>query len=467
MSGMMEITWQYAISGVFFLLLNAPLFPIWAVLIAFFLPIIITSLLKGRGRRIIEHLIIYGFFYISLLLYTIYNYGYRNESFLNMRWLEMFFQKQFGIIDGFAYILLIFFYTLFWYNGYQLIIRPNDHMTISTRFDLGIVLLALTFIISGGTNTIFPNSNLLISYYFLFSMLAIILSQNSKNSKMNYTDRDNKSDFIFTSIPVIFLLVSWVLLFFLPQMTSVAEASYYVLKVVSNPIGRFLLKILSFFFGSGKLSADVSSNSPVSSGMPIPEENQLSWLGRIFQWIITWGGIVLFSFLTILTIGYLLYSLWKWFSLKTELNIEKKGFLEELFLWLKHIFLEIKIFLNKYLDLMKTHRRQKDNIFMLFKKLCRWGRHSGVPRQKFQTPLEYGLRLIYFFPDSTQDIELIVNSFNKKIYGKKIDDMEEFKKIKKAWRRLSSPSKWPLRLMTKIFYSKKLVLAKITTFYHP
>ena len=116
---------------------------------------------------------------------------------------------------------------------------------------------------------------------------------------------------------------------------------------------------------------------------------------------------------------------------------------------------------------MKTHRRQKDNIFMLFKKLCRWGRHSGVPRQKFQTPLEYGLRLIYFFPDSTQDIELIVNSFNKKIYGKKIDDMEEFKKIKKAWRRLSSPSKWPLRLMTKIFYSKKLVLAKITTFYHP
>jgi len=32
---------------------------------------------------------------------------------------------------------------------------------------------------------------------------------------------------------------------------------------------------------------------------------------------------------------------------------------------------------------------------------------------------------------------------------------EEIEKIKKAWRRLASPSQWPLRLMTKILYSRK------------
>ena len=463
MSGMMEITWLYAIAGIFFLLLNAPLFPIWAALIGFFLPIIIVSLLKGRGRRIIEHFFIHSFFYLLVLLYTIYNYGYGKEAFFGFKWLEMFFQKQFGTIDGFAYILLIFSYTLFWYNGYRLINRSNDHMTVSSRFDLGIVMLVVAFIISGSTNTVFPDSNLLISYYFLFSMLAIILSQNSKSTKIGLADNNNKSDLIFTSIPVIFLLVSWVLLFFLPQMTSVAQASYQVIKVVSNPIGKILLKILTFLFGSHRISSDVSSGDSAGSGIPIPDENQLSWLGKILQWIVTWLGILLFSALAILAVGYLFYSLWKWFSLKTELNIERKGFLEELLLWAKHVFLEIKIFLNKYWVLLQSYVRKKDNTYTIFHKLCKWGSHSGVPRQIYQTPLEYGTYLISFFPDMDHDIELIVDNFNKNIYGKKSDGEEELKEIKKAWRRLSSPSKWPLRLLTKYFYSKKINLEQIPT----
>ena len=173
-SGMMEITWLYALVVVFFIVLKAPVFPIWAALPSFFIPIVIASFLKGRGRKIIEHLFIYGFFYLLVLLYTIHYYGYRNELFLSLRWMQLFLQKQYGSIDGFAYILLIFSFTSFWYSGYKLINRANNHFTITSRFDLGIVMLVLTFIITGSTDIIFHKASLRIGYHFLFSLQAII-----------------------------------------------------------------------------------------------------------------------------------------------------------------------------------------------------------------------------------------------------------------------------------------------------
>ncbi len=288
-------------------------------------------------------------------------------------------------------------------------------------------------------------------------MLAIIIAQQSKSSKIEYDNKRGISNLIFTSIPVILLFASWVLLFFLPQMTSAAQAGYHILKVIANPIGKFLLKILSLLFGFSNFPADVSSTStdPAVLSIPIADENELSWLGRILQWIIAFGGILLFSMLTILTIGWLLYSLWKWLSLKTELDIERKGFWEELGLWLRYVFLEIKTFLQKYSVSKIFYRRKDDSISVIFKRLCQWGKHSGITRKKFQTPLEYGRCLSIFFPDNIQDIGLIIDGFNKEFYGGKTNGGEEIEKIKKAWRRLASPSQWPLRLMTKILYSRK------------
>ena len=453
-SGMMEITWLYALACVFFLMLNAPLFPIWAAMLAFFIPIIITSLTKGRGKRIIELFILHLLFYVLILTYTIYNYSYRSVSFLNLRWIQTLVNKQFGPLDGFAYFLLICWFSCVWFCGYKLANRSKDYFALTSRFDLGIVMLVLTFIISGSTNTLFPNASILISYYFLFSMLAIILAQNSRSLKTKFDSQFSKTKLIFTFIPVLLLLVSWAFLFFLPQMTSVAQASYNILKVVSNPIGKFLLKILIFLFGFGYHTTDISPTHSSDSAISLLDGNELSWLGKILQWILTWGGILLLILLTTLAIGWLLFSLWKWFSLKTTLDIEKKGFYEELWLWIKHIFFEVKKVLNNFFNYLIASRR-KENISALFQKLCHWGKNSGIPRKKSQTPLEYGRHLAFFFPDSYQDIQLIIDSFNQERYGKKLIQSEELEEIKKAWRRLSSPSKWPLRLLTKIIYFRK------------
>ncbi len=455
-SGMMEITWLYALACVFFLMLNSPLFPIWSAIIAFFTPVIITSIIKGRGKRIAIHFFLHFLFYALILLYTLHNYGFWNVSFLNVKWLQMFFYKQFGPLDGFTYFLLIFWFSCFWFSGYKLINRSCDYLAITSRFDLGIFMLVLTFIISGSTGTPFPNSSVLISYYFLFSMLTMILSQNLRSSKIKSNNQYGKKWILFGLIPILLLLFSWISLFFLPQMTSAAQAGYYLLKVISNPIGNILLKIISFLFGFGYRTVEVSPIHSADPAISLPDSNELSWLDKILQWILIWGGIFLLILLTILVIGWLLFSLWKWFSLKTELDIAKKGFFEELCLWIKDILFKAKKLLTKFFITLPSSQRKEENTADLFQKLCQWGRYSGIPRQKFHTPLEYGECLAIFFPNNYQDMRLIIDGFNKERYGKKYIQKEELKKIKKAWRRLASPSKWPLRLLTKIVYSKKL-----------
>ena len=407
-SGMMEMTWLYALIVLFFLMLNVSLFPLWAALIAFFVPAMITNSIKGSGRKNVQHFMLHLTLYIIILFYTIYKYGYRNELFFSLKWLRRFFQQQFVSIEGFIYLLLILSFTVFWLNGHRVANRSNDHPTIASRFDLGITMLVLTFIIAGSTDTVFPNASVLISYYFLFSILAIIISKHSNSSKVEYFKKQCNPNLIFTLIPVIVLFISWLLLFLLPQMTSAAHAGYYIMRIISNPIGRFLSKILYFIFGFGTRPIN---NDPINTAdytMVIPEENGLNWLGNTLHWIITWSGIALFGLLTIIIFGWMFFSFYKWLSLKKELDIEKKGFFEELWHWLRHIYIKGTIFLKRYLVKIIARQKREENISLVFKKLCKWGGYTGLPKQKFQTPLEYGKRLALFFPDSYQDIELIV-----------------------------------------------------------
>jgi len=74
-AGMMEITWLYVLACTLFLMVKVPIFPIWSAILAFFTPIFIHSVLKGRGRRIIEHVILHAFFYLTIFIYTLYFYG--------------------------------------------------------------------------------------------------------------------------------------------------------------------------------------------------------------------------------------------------------------------------------------------------------------------------------------------------------------------------------------------------------
>lgn len=454
-AGMMEITWLYALSCILFLMLQSPLIPLWAVVLSFFTPMLIASALKGRGRRIIEHVILHISFFFMILLYTFYVYGNWQESFFNFQWLKMLLDRQYGSVGGASYLFIFFWFSFLWISGYKLANRSNDYFIIASRFDLGIVMLVFTFIILGSIHLSLPFAGLLIIYYFLFSMFSISLAKNLRSSKTRRPNQFSGTGLVLTFILAVLLFGSWIVLFFLPQLSLAAQAGSHVLKIVTKPFLNLLLKIILFLFGNRNRALNVGSTSSGDSGISLIESSEPTWWAKLLQWMTIWGGLILLSLLVILVIGWLVWSLWKWFSTKTELDTKRKGFFEELLLWFLHQFSLAKKILGKMVGLLKNIRRKQENISVLFQKLCRWGRSSGIPRERSKTPQEYGRYLTHFFPDNQLDFQLIIKNFNQEIYGKKIIQAEELRKAKKAWRRLSRPSKWPLRLWVKIFYSRK------------
>ncbi len=454
-AGMMELTWLYAVACILFLMMDYPIFPIWTAITAFFTPIIVTSALKGRGKRIIEHVLLHLFFYLSTLLPVIYFYGKFQKPFLSFTWLEMILHQQYGSIDGFAYLLMMIWFSILWINGFKLANRSNDYFTVASRFDLGIVALTITFIILGSMSISFPRAGILIIYYFLFSMFAIAVAKNLSSSKTPHSYQLSGTGLVVTFILVVLLIGSWVVLFFLPQLTSSAQTGYRILKMIAQPIGNLLLKILTFLFGYGHRAAGVSPTYPGESSIPLTENTELSWWAQLLKWIITWAGIIVLSLLALIAVGWLLWSLWKWFSTKTDLDSEKKDFFKEFVLWIIYLFSLAKKGFYQMTGIIKNIFRKPEDVSDLFQKLCRWGRSSGIPRERSDTPWEYSRHLAHFFPESRNDIQFIIDSFNQEVYGQKSISAEQLGKAKKAWQHLSSPSHWPLRLIVKLFYSRK------------
>jgi hypothetical protein len=370
----------------------------------------------------------------------------------------MILNQQYGAASGFAYLLVLIWFSFLWINGYKLANRSHDYLVLTSRFDLGVVALIITFIILGSTNISFPRADILIIYYFLFSMFTIALAQNlrSSPSPTKNLKQISETGLVIPFILAVLLIGSWVFLFFLPQLTSAAQTGYQILKIVARPIGNLLLKILTFLFGFHKPAFEAVPDYSGEAGIPMAENAELSWWAQLLQWLITWGGLILLILFALFLTGWLAWSLWKWFSTRTERDTEKKGFWEELWLWIRYILSESKRFLAKIFNQIITAKRKPENISLLFQKLCKWGYHSGIPRKKSKTPAEYGSYLAFFFPDSQQDIQLIIDGFNVALYGKKGLSKEQLDEAKKAWRRISSPTKWFSRLQVKIFHSRKL-----------
>ena len=89
-----------------------------------------------------------------------------------------------------------------------------------------------------------------------------------------------------------------------------------------------------------------------------------------------------------------------------------------------------------------------------YHRLLTWGNRSGLPHALYETPREYGSRLINFFPDLTKEINYIVDMFNRSVYGNIVPDEQQSSNTNLSWKRMKSPKLWPTRLRLLLFSSR-------------
>jgi len=353
--------------------------------------------------------------------------------------------KEFS--QWFFLILLIILTYAIWKRGSSLIADPISSENIYARFDLGIAaffaLLVLKALLAVKGNIIIdhPRVELLFLPYFIFSLLAIGSIRDIHTQK-NYVPGFQKTGVMLSFTIVILLFGACIFLLFHSHLTTGAENLSGVLKKGAAPLLPVFIAVIRFIFSIRSPGHDEKGTfSDGETHMLALSESgkEIGLLEEIMKWAS--GGFILIMIFAIVCLGmwYLIKVLSKT-SPKTKERITHRPFLTWL-LTVKYLFFACW---RKIVRIVKGHA----NGMELYGSLLVWGRHSGVSRRQIETPLEYGYRLMGYFPTLKHEIGLIVRLFNKEIYGEAVLNEKELASGRKAWKNLKRPAYLTLRIKT-------------------
>jgi hypothetical protein len=448
----MELSWRYAWAA--FLtssILDHP-FPFPEAVGTFVLAVLITFISAERGWRVIWVLGLQLLGFIPAALRVIHIFNSWSESFLNQAFKSYVGSlNQQGIPQEWLIVLLLLFWVFFfWGGGVSLAKRPRDYATVCTRFDLGLGTFFLLFLIKFylqiiGTNKLpDPVSVYLLFSFFIFGLLAVGLALHGgteTSETKTFMPGYRGLGVILSFIVLLLLFGGGLLLFAMPFLTATAKAGYGILKSGSAPLLYILMKVIHFIFGDDYELA--KTEPPATKQMAKGHSLDLhgKWL-QIMGEILVWLFWILLAIILLTIICALLYSLFKWLFSKTETR-GKKDIPWNLIL---HWGRKLRLFLSASCKAIIRKCKGYRGVVQLYEALLGWGHRSGLPHALSETPAEYGMRLKYFFPSLKQEIEFIVEAFNREVYGEIALDEQQLTLASHAFRRLCSPLTWLLRL---------------------
>ena len=126
--------------------------------------------------------------------------------------------------------------------------------------------------------------------------------------------------------------------------------------------------------------------------------------------------------------GWGIRNLLRWLLSRTPGEGERRSMREEFFLWLGACRNRWRVFFSFLRSSFSRSSPCLSQVVLSFRLLLVWGKVSGIPIALSETPFEYGLRLGGHFPKLKKEIELIVDHFNREIYGKNAERKPWFNK---------------------------------------
>ena len=453
-AGGMELCWLYAAAVLFLGFTGITHVPLLESVGAFFLAAALTYLLRGQGWRILyivlAHLICLAGFTLAIL-YSSWNQA---VPFYRVHWIADFFTGPFGLLETVILVLLCLWSMIIWLSGIMLARRSNSFYAVSARFDIGVAVFVVLFVIAGAAQGVIPAGEYLVFSFFLFSILAIALSRSFDSTQKNYLSGFRGLGLLFTFAAAVLLFGGAGVLFFLPYLTAAADAGYVLLERAGKPLLHLLAHALIFFFRFGSRSSFQEPGTPTGdmgdTGMLQGGESS-SW-GQFLETIIAWGLIGFLVLSALIITGWLLWYVMGWLLQKTPTDSRPNALWETIFAWLDMWRSQwLAGLLKAVMGLLVPSKQAQGEAGKLFKRLLKWGQSCGLSRRHAETPQEYGLHLGKKFPALREDIRIITESFAAELYGGKSLATAEKARAHRAWKRLSSPYQWPRRLRFRFF----------------
>lgn len=442
--GGMEFTWRYA--WTFFLTLSIlnRLLPLPETLALFIIASAVTSISSHQCQRVYQSLSLHFMAFSVAWVLTIYRFYYRHVPFFNSSWVAQEFIQLQKPQQWFIHLLLLACLLLFWLGARAMVKRPPNYFAVCLQFDKGLgalfLLLLIKFMVQkkGVILPEDPVTHYLLLAFFTFSLIAISLSRNQSDVLKSFRTGYHSIGIVlgFVSIALIGSAVLAVLL--LPYLTLMADSAQIVLKETTEPMGPVIVNLIRFIFSIGRHRRDSQVfGTSDSTGDQLYPDSEIGWAQGL-----GWVLLGLIGLIALGLCGYLIKVLVQWLLKKNTLDDSKQSPLKlitKLLSMIGAIFVGVW---NRLLSLVKG----LDSAAAIYAGMLRWGRHSGLPAVASETPVEYGARLKQGFPQLKTEIEMIIEAFNREIYGQIPPDKRVLAGIQSAQGRMRNPRHWPARM---------------------
>ena len=442
--GGMEFTWRYA--WAFFILLsilNRP-FPLPETLAVFSMGSLVTLVAGYKNWRLYQSLSLHiACFTIAWLLST-HRFFYRHMPLSNISWMADWFEHLQELQQGFIQLLFFACLLLFWLGARALVKRPPTYVPVCLQFDKGLGALFLLLLIKfmaqekGGVLLEDPVTGYLLFAFFTFSLIAISLSRNQSKVEKAFRPGYHSIGIVLGFVSIVLIGSAVLAVLLLPYLTLMADSAQSVLKETVAPMGPVVENWIRFIFSIGRHRRDINLfGTSDSIGDQLYPEPEIGW-SQGFGWIV----LGLIGLMALGVCGYLIRRLVRWLLKRNTINKSKQPpmiLISMLLSMLGAILLGVwkgMLFLLKRIDSAAAG----------YAGMLRWGRRSGLPAAASETPVEYGERLTQRFPRLKTEIEMIIEAFNREIYGQFPPDEMALAGIQSAQGRMRNPRHWPLRL---------------------
>jgi Domain of unknown function (DUF4129) len=449
----MEISWRYAWVGFLMLLVSHQVFPFAETAGAFFGAIIVNRLATKHNWRLYQGLLLEAAGLILLCLLILYRLWYASIPFFSLAWLSALFQDPMSLTHRYLLLLILFCLLMIWRGGRALVTQPMDYDHVCIQFDKGIglliLLLIIKFLIQEKADIIVDGLALgfLVGAFFVFSLLSIFLTRKQPDIEKSFMTGYHGIGITLSLTTGLILFGSGAVFFFYPVLTQVADSSLTVVKSLTEPLVPSLVSILLLLFSPGKLRTfgNVESDRPMLPddlvNTPISD-----WMGSLLN-TISMGLVVLMGIMGLFFLGLILRNIFR-LLMKKNTNDHYPGrsssWLMDLFRWFSRLSIHVWHFISSLL-------RGVENATRVYMGLLGWGKRSGLRLRPSETPTEYGRRLVRHFPHLDHDITLIVQAFNREVYGNIRLDPKVLSRLLSARRRLRHIRYWPSRVKVSFF----------------
>jgi hypothetical protein len=451
----MELCWLTAWVNYFSLMIYSAPYPWHNALVSFFGSALAMFLGRRDQRLIYQVGLIHLVFMSAAVLWGLHSYYGHGAVVWDFSWIRALTAAD---LDAKGFLLLaavIFFSLLFWVSGRYWYMRGQDYNSTSRSFDRGLgALLGLftfKFLLRVRFEEDYPDpfGSALFVGFFLFALPALARSRSRNRTDLTGRISGGLWNSSLGVLLSFMLLAGGAASFYLPYFNQAAQTGYVVLEKTLSPLGPYIIAILKFIFAPRSTARQEAAPSQADQAMAqVAKTTEIPlWLEIIIY--------VLGCLLALLVMGILLTLLvltlrhfFRWLASSTGQRREQPSLWQELCQILKKAWGWIARRLLGFDPGLSGE-------VLIYYRLKKWGRHSGLMAKTGETPREYGGRLVLEFPELANELDAVIEAHEQAVYARNPNQTPVPASPRRRLGRLASPVWWPRRLKIRLRGSRQ------------